>query len=144
MRKILILSSIYIEDLTAIYVFLQARLDKNKYAVISPMMYIKDNNTSNNKLIQLMGNAVAMSKELDFFALKAKEENKDLLYFGPAVNAAKFDDIIVLNNTILETQEAFLKSSFKNNEMLNMFYSTADKTKEFEVAQDLVDYLNNV
>jgi hypothetical protein len=134
-KRVLIQCGMFISDLKRDHNYVLENINKEMYNVYGPIMFIK-----NNDYLELLGSVIALSE------LEPKDfSDKISVYVGPALNTLKFDYIITVNKTVLDTQEYYIRSQVLPR--LNGRYdihSCAEAHMYCDTLDEAIDFLNEV
>lgn len=133
-KKILIQSSAFIADLKRDYSLVLENIDKEKYNVYSPVIFVKDDD-----YLELLASVIALK---DFEPAGINE--KINIYVGPALLEMEFDYIISVNTQVLEAQESYMRTHVLPR--LNGKYdihSVAESDILLKTIDEAIEYLNN-
>lgn len=148
MKTILVLDNIFSADLIKDFDYVKENLDMTKYNLISPLMFMTKDNKYDTKdfTVKLISNAIAIGNMYNTFNTieSITSKNKTTIYFGMAHTNIKRDEIIVVNQTALDTQEFLLDKYLEEAKVTFDYIHSKEAEKEFNNVEELVVYLNGL
>lgn len=131
MKRILILTSLQLDDMEKTIKELKENIDLETYSLMSPSMFV--NRKKGNEALQLF--SATQSKTL------ITEPDKIQIVVGPQRRIEKFDEVLTFEKEVFNAQLVFLETLLPTTLNRDIFYNTKDITNEFDNIQELIQYL---
>lgn len=146
MKTIVILDNLFGSDMFQSFNYVKDNLNMKKYNLISPIMFMKDPHLLDKFMIKNIASAISLGNMYnEFGTIKAiTDQNKTTIYYGLAHTNVKANEIIVVNQIVLDTQESYLDKYLIESKIRFDYIKSFRAEKSFKDTKDLVVYLNDL
>jgi hypothetical protein len=146
MKTIVILDNLFGPDMFQSFNYLKDNLNMKKYNLISPMTFMKDPQVMDKFMIKNIASAISLGNMYnEFGTIKAiTDQNKTTIYYGLAHNNIKANQIFIVNEVVVDTQENLLDKYLNETGVRFDYIKSSRAEKSFKDIKDLVVFLNDL
>lgn len=146
MKTIVVLDNLFGPDMFQSFTYLKDNLNMKKYNLISPMMFMKDPHLVDKFIIKTISSAISLGNMYnDFGTIGAlAKDNKITIYYGMAHVNVKANQVFIVNDIVLDTQENLLDKYLKESGVTFNYIKSDKAEKSFKNIKELVVFLNDL